>query len=87
MSPPKLKYNSNAISEKTLAETRVFKFDKSRILSAQILGSCVLNMWLENISRCKEEAFFRYPFVVVGGDRMRKIDMIHILFIQKTNAF
>ena len=42
--PPILKYNSNAISEKTLAETRVFKFDKSGILSAQIPGSCVLNV-------------------------------------------
>ena len=42
--PPILKYSSNPISEKTLAETRVFKSDKSGILSAQIPGSCVLNM-------------------------------------------
>ena len=44
-------------------------------------------MKLENISRWRKEAFFRYPFVIVGGDRLRKIDMINILFIQKTNAF
>ena len=42
--PPILKYNSNPISEKTLAEMRVFKSDKSGILSARIPGSYVLNV-------------------------------------------